>query len=152
VAEHGICAETVVADLGNPLGVEQLARVVIDAGLQIEALVNNAGIGIHGAFADNDAAAQLTLLQLNIVSLTQLTRLLLPGMLARGAGRILNVASTAGFVPGPFMAVYYASKADVLSLSVALANELAGTGVTVTALYPGATRTRLRLRTTTRRA
>jgi uncharacterized protein len=104
-------------------------------------LVNNAGVGMHGAYAEAGEAALLGLLQLNVTSLAHLTRLLLPGMVARRRGRVLNVASTAGFVPGPFMAAYYASKAFVLSLSVGLNEELSGTGVTVTALCPGATRT-----------
>jgi short-subunit dehydrogenase len=81
------------------------------------------------------------MIQLNVVALTRLTKLLLPGMVARGRGRVLNVASTAAFAPGPFMAVYYATKAYVVSLSEALAEEVRGTGVTVTALCPGATRT-----------
>jgi len=103
--------------------------------------VNNAGVGMHGPFAEADEAVLLRMIQLNVHSLTLLTRLLLPGMVARRRGHVLNVASTAGFVPGPFMAGYYASKAFVLSLSVALAEELSGTGVTCTALCPGATRT-----------
>ena len=87
------------------------------------------------------ARTDLGLIALNITALTHLSKLFLPGMLARKDGRIMNVGSTAGFVPGPLMAVYYASKAYVLSLSVALANEVAGSGVTVTCLCPGATRT-----------
>jgi uncharacterized protein len=140
-AEHGVRAVAVRADLAEAAGPERLAAALRERDLDVDVLVNNAGVGMHGLFAAGDAAAQDALLQLNVVSLTRLTRLLLPGMMARRAGRILNVASTAAFVPGPFMAMYYASKAYVLSLSVALANELAGSGVTVTALCPGATRT-----------
>ena len=139
--EFGVAAVALCVDLSRPAGAEDLAGALRDRSLEIDLLVNNAGVGMHGAFVEADPAAQLKLLQLNVVSLTQLTRLLVPGMVARRAGRVMNVASTAAFVPGPFMAVYYASKAYVLSLSVALANELSGTGVTVTALCPGPTRT-----------
>ena len=109
--------------------------------LAIDILVNNAGFGTFGAFAESDVDAELAQIQLNVSTLTHLTRLVLPGMISRKRGRILNVASTAAFQPGPFMAVYYATKAYVLSFSEALANELKGTGVTVTCLCPGPTRT-----------
>ncbi len=112
----------------------------------IDYLVNNAGFGTHGPFAESDLQSQLAMLQVNVVALTHLTRLVLPGMLARGSGRILNVASTAAFLPGPYMAVYYASKAYVLWFSEALASETAGSGVTVTALCPGPTRTEFQKR------
>ncbi|RTL22718.1 MAG: SDR family oxidoreductase [Burkholderiales bacterium] len=108
-------------------------------GLHPEVLVNNAGFGLFGKHADTDLADEQQLIDLNITALTRLTKQLLPGMLARGRGRILNVASTAAFQPGPYMAVYYASKAYVLSYSEALAEELRGTGVSVTALCPGPT-------------
>ena len=129
------------ADLADPAGPDALLAALRTRGLDPEILVNNAGVGMHGPFGDADERALVAMLQLNVVSVTQLTRRLVPAMRARGRGRILNVASTAAFVPGPFMAGYYASKAYVLSLSVALAEELAGSGVTVTALCPGATRT-----------
>ena len=102
--------------------------------LRIDILVNNAGFGTHGLFVESNIDEQLRMMQLNISTLTHLTRLLLPSMVAQRNGKILNVASTAAFQPGPFMSVYYASKAYVLSFSEALANELCGTGVTVTAL------------------
>ena len=102
-------------------------------------MVNNAGFASYGHFAALDLAKELEMLQVNVVALTYLTHLFLQGMLARQQGKILNVASTASFQPGPLMAVYYASKAYVLSFSEALANELQGTGVTVTALCPGPT-------------
>jgi uncharacterized protein len=140
-ARHGVAAEVVLADLADPAGPQRLVDALRARALDVHVLVNDAGVGHHGAFVEDDPKMQASLLQLNVVSLTLLTRLLLPDMVARRAGRILNVASTAAFVPGPFMAVYYASKAYVLSLSVALANELEGTGVTVTALCPGPTRT-----------
>lgn len=106
-----------------------------------EVLINNAGFGLLGRFAELDEQEQVRMIQLNVVALTDLTRLLLPGMLARRKGKILNIASTAAFQPGPLMAVYYATKAYVVSFSEALHNELKGTGVTVTTLCPGATKT-----------
>jgi short-subunit dehydrogenase len=109
--------------------------------IQVDVLVNNAGFGQYGLFAENDLEQCLRQIQLNITTLTHLTRLYLPEMIQRQAGRILNVASTAAFQPGPLMAVYFASKAYVLHLSEALANELQRTGVTVTCLCPGATAT-----------
>ena len=105
----------------------------------VDFLVNNAGVGTWGPFAETDADAVAELLQINMVSVVDLTRPCLADMLARGRGRILNVASVAGFLPGPMMAVYYASKAFVLSFSEALAEEVTGRGVTVTALCPGPT-------------
>ena len=104
-------------------------------------LVNNAGFGAQGKFAELPLERQLDMLQVNITSLTHLTGLLLPGMIERRRGGILNVASTAAFQPGPGMAVYYATKAYVLSFTEALAEELTGTGVTVTAVCPGPTAT-----------
>ncbi|MBI5070393.1 MAG: SDR family oxidoreductase [Deltaproteobacteria bacterium] len=138
---HPIQVEVVAGDLADPRGAARLAEALSGRGVVPEVLVNNAGVGSHGRFADQDVAGLLGLIQLNVTSLAELTRRILPGMVARGSGRVLNVASTAGYVPGPFMAAYYASKAFVLSLSVALNEELRGSGVTVTALCPGATRT-----------
>ncbi|HTQ50634.1 MAG TPA: SDR family oxidoreductase [Candidatus Acidoferrales bacterium] len=110
-------------------------------GITVDVLVNNAGFGAWGSFAELPLARQLEMLQVNITALTELTGLFLPGMLQRRRGGIMNVASVAGFLPGPGMAVYYATKAFVLSFSEALAEELAGTNVTVTALCPGPTAT-----------
>lgn len=109
-------------------------------GLTVDVLVNNAGVGDYGPFVDCDWSKHSALLQLNMISLTHLTRLFLPPMLERGYGKILNVASTAAFQPGPFMAAYYASKSYVMSFTEALAHELEGTGITVTVLCPGPTR------------
>jgi short-subunit dehydrogenase len=106
-------------------------------GLRVDYLVNNAGFGYRGFFHEQDWARNEAMIQLNILALTALTRAFLPRMIEGGGGRILNVASMAGFMPGPLQAVYYASKAYVISFSEAIANELAGTGVTVTALCPG---------------
>lgn len=105
----------------------------------IYGLINNAGFGDLAPFAEADWGKQNDMLQLNIVALTHLTRLYLPGLIARQQGRILNVASTAAFLPGPYMAVYYASKAYVLSFTEAIATEVEGTGVTATTLCPGPT-------------
>lgn len=137
----GAGADTVVVpcDLSTSAGPAELARAIEP--YEIDVLVNNAGMGASGAFADVSPTRIAALLQLNVVSLTALTRLLLPGMLARRRGHILNVASTAAFQPGPWHAIYYASKAYVLSLSEAIAAEVEGTGVTVTALCPGPTET-----------
>lgn len=138
---HGIEATVVAADLADPGAPAQVVRTLGARGLTIDILVNNAGFGTSGSFAADDPDGQLGMLQVNVVALTALTRALLPGMLERKRGRILNVASTAAFQPGPFMAVYYASKAYVLSLSEAIAEEVAGSGVTVTCLCPGPTHT-----------
>lgn len=125
------------ADLAAPGAADAVhARVARDVG-EVDFLANNAGIGLSGRFSGSDPRAVADLLRINIVALTELTRLALDGMLARRAGRILNVASTAAFLPGPGMAAYYATKAFVLSFSEALAEETAGSGVTVTALCPG---------------
>lgn len=112
----------------------------------IDVLINNAGFADYGCFVDSDWPKLEALLQLNIVALTQITRLFLPAMIARKRGRIVNVASTAAFVPGPLMSVYYASKAYVLSFSEALDEELIGTGVGVTALCPGPTQSEFQAR------
>jgi short-subunit dehydrogenase len=114
--------------------------------MEVSILVNNAGFGFQGSFAELDLQSHLDLIQVNITTLAQLTHLFLKPMLARRSGRILNVASTAALLPGPFMGMYYASKALVLSFSRALAEELAGTGVTVTALCPGVTRSQFHAR------
>jgi uncharacterized protein len=116
---------------------DQLAREAVN----IDALVNNAGYGMRGVFAEISAEESLGQIQLNITALTHLTRLFLSPMIKRRSGKILNVASTAGFQPGPLMAVYYATKAYVISFSEALANEVQGTGVSVTCLCPGPTDT-----------
>ena len=110
-------------------------------GITVKILINNAGYGGRGLFHERDWATDRNMIQLNIVALTALTRLFLPGMVARKKGRVLNVSSTASLVPGPLQAVYFATKAYVTSFSNAIAEELRGTGVTVTALLPGATET-----------
>lgn len=128
-------------DLSNPHAPWELFREISGREIEIDVLVNNAGFGMYGKFADLALDRMIEMIQLNILSLTQLTKLILPGMLKRGRGKILNVSSTAAFQPGPLMAVYYATKSYVLSFSEAIANELSGTGVQVSVLCPGPTRT-----------
>jgi short-subunit dehydrogenase len=128
-------AVPVVADLSDPAGVFEVTAKVPD----VDVLVNNAGFGMFGPFAESDAGRTAAMVRLNVEAPTALCRHYLPGMLARRSGRVLNVASTAGFQPGPLMAAYYASKAYVLSLTEALAEETRGSGVTCTALCPGVT-------------
>lgn len=137
--QHGITAHVVVADLSDPAAPERVARECEQAGVEIDVLVNNAGFGQRGSFVRLPLDRQLAQVQVNVTTLTHLIGLFLPGMVARKRGRVLNVASTAAFQPGPNMAVYYSTKAYVLSLSVALSIELEGTGVSVTALCPGPT-------------
>ena len=131
----------IAKDLSRASAVDEVFEEVTAKAMSVEVLVNNAGFSVFGRFAETELTKELELLQVNVVALTALTKLLLPPMVARRSGRILNLASTAAFEPGPLMAVYYASKAYVLSFSEALANELRGSGVTVTALCPGPTRT-----------
>jgi hypothetical protein len=138
---HKIQAQVFTADLAHPEAPTRLLAHLQSTGLKVDVLVNNAGFGAQGKFAELPLARQLEMIQVNITSLTHLTGLLLPGMIERRRGGILNVASTAAFQPGPGMAVYYATKAYVLSFSEALAEELAETGVTVTASCPGPTAT-----------
>jgi len=128
-------------DLSKSTAVDEIYEETTAASMQVDVLVNNAGFPVFGLFTETDPGTELEMLQVNVVALTTLTKLFLKGMIERPYGRILNLASTAAFEPGPLMAVYYASKAYVLSFSEALANELHGTGVTVTALAPGPTRT-----------
>jgi uncharacterized protein len=137
--QYDTISTVIVADLGQTDAPAKLYAEVQARGLVVDVLVNNAGFGLYGEFDQLDLAQQLNMIQLNVTTLTHLTHLFLQGMKARKRGAVLNVASTAAFLPGPLMAVYYASKAFVLSLSEALAEELAGTGVTVTVLCPGPT-------------
>ncbi|MGA7686298.1 MAG: SDR family oxidoreductase [Terriglobales bacterium] len=143
---HGTRSLILAADLSDPGASAYVLDQTTRASIAVDILVNNAGFGQYGFFVDSDLEECLRQIQLNITTLTHLTRLYLPEMIARArsAGtnaRILNVASTAAFQAGPLMAVYYASKAYVLHFSEAIANELQGTGVTVTCLCPGPTAT-----------
>lgn len=141
VSQHGIRALVIAQDLTAAAAPQQIFDQLQTAGVHVEVLINNAGFASYGLFHELDMNKELELVQLNVKTLVHLTRLFLPGMVQRGRGRVLNVASTAAFQPGPLMANYYASKAYVLSFSEALANELEGTGVTTTCLCPGPTRT-----------
>ena len=137
--EFGSGSTVLARDLADPGTPPAIAAELRSRGIAVDVLVNNAGFGIHGFFAETPVDKELRMIQVNVTALTHLSKLFLPPMLERKRGRILNVASTAAFQPGPLMAVYYATKAYVLSLSEALANETRGRGVTVTALCPGPT-------------
>lgn len=134
---HGIKAIVIAADLAKPDSAEKIFAATETAGLQIDILINNAGFGGHGKFHERDLAKDQAMMQVNMVSLVNLTHLYLQGMVSRNSGKILHVASTAAFMPGPLQAVYYATKAFVVSFSQAIGKELEGTGVTSTALCPG---------------
>ena len=138
---HGITAHIVPADLTDPATPANIFSELQSKGLQLDYLVNNAGFGTTGPFAAGPLGPQMDMIQVNIDALVALTHLALQGMLARQKGRVLNIASTAGFQPGPDMAIYYATKAFVLMFSEGIAEEVSKTGVTVTAHCPGATAT-----------
>jgi short-subunit dehydrogenase len=131
----------VKADLGQLEGPSRVIDAVKNLGVEVDFLINNAGFGATGAFSKMELERALEMIQLNIAAVVTLTRAFLPSMISRRSGRILNVGSTAGFQPGPFMAIYYASKAFVNSFTEALSYELRGTGVTATVSCPGATAT-----------
>ena len=149
VASNAASLETVAKELGRTVTVHVIAEDLSrpgaaqsvwdrfrSLGAEVDCLINDAGLGDHGSFADSDPAKQERMIGVNITALTALTRLVLPAMLLRGRGRILNVASVTGFLPGPLMSVYYATKHYVLAFSEGLAEELRGSGVSVTALCP----------------
>jgi len=138
---HGITVKNIALDLATPSAPKFLFDQLKGESTAIDILVNNAGYGAFGEFAQMPEEEILGQISLNITALTELTHLFLPPMIARRSGRIMNVASTAGFQPGPLMAVYYATKAYVISFSEAIANELRDSGVTVTCFCPGATHT-----------
>ena len=140
-ARYRVQVHVLPADLNLPGAASQLHAAVQARGLNVDILVNNAGLGGYGEFSAQPPAEIDRMIAVNIGALTGLTRAFLPDMLTRGRGRVLNVASTAAFQPGPMMAVYYATKAYVLSFSEAIAEEVAGSGVSVTALCPGPVRT-----------
>ncbi|WP_078409844.1 SDR family NAD(P)-dependent oxidoreductase [Priestia abyssalis] len=131
----------IVKDISEQESVKEVYEYLQESNIQVDYLVNNAGFGLYGEFTDTSLDDELNMIDLNIKSLTHLTKRFLPGMIANNRGGVLNVASTAAFQPGPLMAVYYATKAYVLSFTEALANELKDTKINVTALCPGPTET-----------
>lgn len=136
--QHGIQVTVIGKDLSLPTAPEEVYDEVKQKGITIEYLINNAGFGGRGTFAERPMEQEMMMVNVDIVALTKLTKLYLPEMISRGHGRILNVSSPAGEMPGPLQAVYYASKAYVTSLSNAIWYEAKDTGVTVTTLLPGA--------------
>jgi uncharacterized protein len=140
-AERGVVAGVISADLADPGAPQRIVDELKRRGAEIDFLVNNAGFGTTGRFVERDLLRELAMVQVNVTALVHLTGLLVPPMVARRSGRILNLGSTAGFHPGPYMSVYYATKAFVNSFTEALAVELRGTGVTATVSCPGATAT-----------
>jgi len=151
-SRHGVQPKIIVADLARPSSAAEIFTQLQTEQIEVAILVNNAGFGLTGPFAAGPLATYCDMVQVNVTSLLQLTGLFVPAMVARGEGKILNVASTAAFEPGPLMAVYYASKAFVFSYSYALADELARSGVSVTTLCPGPTRTAFHARAGTSRS
>jgi uncharacterized protein len=138
---YHIKTKTIAIDLSRPGAAEDVYEKIMAMKWTVDYLVNDAGIGNFRFFTQTDWKKEETMIALNITTLTELCKLFIPGMVARNHGKILNIASTAAFVPGPLMAIYYATKAYVLSFSQAINNELGGTGVTVIALCPGSTKT-----------
>jgi uncharacterized protein len=145
-SKHRIETEVVAADLSRMDSANNVIAALTSTPRPYEVLVNNAGFGIHGDFASSDIDRNLELVQVQVSSMLRLTRTVLPGMIARRSGRILNVASVYSFSPVPFQSVYGACKAFLLSFSSSLKNELQGTGVTVTVYCPGVTQTEFRER------
>ena len=145
-SKHGIETEIIAADLSRMESVDNIISALTSKARVYEVLVNNAGFGIHGDFASSDIDRNVELVQVQVTSMLRITRTVLPGMIARRNGRILNVASVYSFSPVPFQSVYAACKAFLLSFSSSLENELQGTGVTVTVYCPGVTQTEFRER------
>jgi short-subunit dehydrogenase len=139
--KYGVRAIVLPADLTDPAAPSEISAAMIEQEIVVHMLINNAGFGLGGEFLETDIEREIEMIQVNVTALTQLTKLFVRSMVKLHSGRIMNVASTAAFQPGPLMSVYYATKAYVLSFSEAIAEELRNTGVTVTALCPGATAT-----------
>ncbi len=139
--QHNSVVHVMPADLTDPEAPRRIAEQLESASLEVDVLVNNAGFGANGEFSEIPCDRQLEMIQVNVHALVHFTRRLVPGMIQRGRGSVLNLGSTAAFQPGPRMAVYFASKAFVLSFTEALHEELRGTGVTATCLCPGPTKT-----------
>jgi uncharacterized protein len=150
--KHKVKVAWFTEDLSEPGGPGRVHRSVSAEGLEVDILVNNAGAGLYGQFVNTELNAELKMIQLNVAVVAELTKRFLPGMVQNQHGRILNVASTAAFVPGPWMSVYYATKAFVLSFSEAIAYELRPKGVTVTTLCPGPTESEFQVRSGSQRS
>lgn len=146
IDKHNIDVRIIEKDLSLPNSAKEVFQEVNKKNLEVEFLINNAGFGNQGKFWETNLNTEIDMIQLNITSLVHLTKLFLPKMIENRRGKILNVASTAAFQPGPFMNIYYATKAFVLSFSEALDSELNGTGVTSTTLCPGPTKTEFQSR------
>ncbi len=139
--QYGVEVVTISKDLFEPQAAQEIYKEVTDKGLYITALVNNAGQGVYGKFIDTELERELKIIQLNIISLVTLTKFFIKDMVGRGEGRILNLSSIAGKIPGPYQAVYHGTKAFVHFFSEAIRSEIKDSGVTVTSLLPGATDT-----------
>jgi short-subunit dehydrogenase len=136
-SKYNVKVKVIAKDLSVRESPMEIFREVAENNIQVDYLINNAGFGGYGKFYQHDWNIDEAMITVNITALSALTRLFLPGMVERKSGKILNVASTAGMLPGPYQPVYYATKAYVISFSLAIAEELSGTGVTVTTLCPG---------------
>lgn len=147
--QYDISVKSIAKDLSISTSPEAIYLELQQASIHIDVLVNNAGFGIYGLFNETNLKSELEMIQVNAVCLTHLTKLFLKHMVEQGEGKILNVSSTAAFQPGPLMSVYFATKSYILSFSEAIANELEGTGVTVTVLCPGPTQSAFHQRTGT---
>lgn len=141
INEFKVSVKSISKDLSKDKAANEVYNEIINENISIDILVNNAGFGIHGAFSETDLNEDIEMIQLNITSLVILTKLFLHDMIKHSSGKIMNVASTAAFQPGPMMAIYYATKSFVLSFSEAIGEELSNTNITVTALCPGPTKT-----------
>lgn len=139
ISEYPSEVQLIIKDLSKSNVAEQIFEAI--GNKPIEVLINNAGFGIYGSFKDTDWQREMDMLNLHVMTTTHLTKLILRGMVERGSGKIMNMSSLAAFQPGPLMSLYYATKAYILSFSEAIANELKGSGVTVTCLCPGQTNT-----------
>lgn len=148
----GVQVTCLPEDLADPAGAKRLHEAVTERNLDVHYLVNNAGVGLYGKFATTDLDAELKMIQLNVTSVVDLTKRFLPSMIERKSGRILNVASIAAFLPGPWMSVYYATKAFLLSFSQAIDYELKPCGISVTTLCPGPTESEFKMRAGSQRS
>jgi uncharacterized protein len=151
-AKFGVEVTCLPEDLSDPSGPRRLHEAIVAMKLDVHYVVNNAGVGLYGKFATTSLDAELKMIQLNVTSVVDLTKRLLPAMIERGGGRFLNVASTAAFVPGPWMSVYYATKGFLLSFSQAIDYELKPAGITVTTLCPGPTESEFKVRAGSQRS